>query len=134
MNSKIENTLHDVLIARIANSQMTDNQYADKRGIDRGALNRLKNKKVTFGRLTLENSCRLFPEILETISHLADSSAPIVAQDGHHNTATVAGRDIISGDAVAIRDYQLKVLQAIIGLELDAKAKDAVLTAINQVK
>lgn len=39
MNPQIENTLHDVLLKRIAKSRMTDNQYADKQGIDRGALN-----------------------------------------------------------------------------------------------
>lgn len=137
MNPQIENTLHDVLLKRIAKSRMTDNQYADKQGIDRGALNRLKNKRVTFGRLTLETSCRLFPEILEAISKLANISAPVITQEGHHNTTIVAREDninIISGDVIAFREYQLKILKAIIGLDLDAKAKDTVLTAVNQVK
>jgi hypothetical protein len=106
-------------------------KLVEQTGVSYGYIRELINGQRKPEKMSLDIFSRLFPDANLTLhgnhtQSIGDNSNGNIQQIGA-NVVTNVKRD-------DIRDYQLKVLQAIIGLELDAKAKDAVLTAINQVK
>ena len=106
-------------------------RMSERSGVNLGYIRDLRAGRRKIGSMSLEYLFKLFPKVDIDLhgnhtQSIGDNSNGNIQQIGANVVANTKGDDI--------RDYQLKVLQAIIGLEMDAKAKDAVLTAINQVK
>jgi len=126
----IEKLLSAALREEYRNS--TYKEMAKRSGISLSYVHDLVTGKRKYITLSLDKLFALFPDAFITLH--GDKSTQSIGDNSSGNIQQIGANVVANTKGDDIRDYQLKVLQAIIGLELDAKAKDAVLTAINQVK
>jgi transcriptional regulator with XRE-family HTH domain len=109
----------------------TQEELAKKYHTTQANIQRLLSGQRKVTGLSLGVLQAMFPDA--TID-LHGGSTQSIGDNSNGNIQQIGANVVTHTKGDDIRDYQLKVLQAIIALDLDAKAKDAVLTAINQVK
>lgn len=103
-------------------------QLVEQTGVSYGYIRELIVGKRNPEKMSLDIFSRLFPHA--TINLHGDGAQQTIGDNSNGNIQQIGSGNRADG----ARDYQLKVFQAIIALELDAKAKDMVLTAINAIK
>lgn len=118
-------------VIRERKNDATLQRISDKFHIPQSHVANLLNGKRSFGGITLDTFDRMFPRASVFLN--GKDSTQSIGDNSNGNIQQIGANVVTNVKRDDIRDYQLKVLQAIIALDLDAKAKDAVLTAINQV-
>lgn len=106
----------------------TQEELAQKYHTTQANIQRLLSGQRKVTGLSLGVFLTMFPPA--TINLHGDGAQQTIGDNSNGNIQQIGSGNRADG----ARDYQLKVFQAIIALELDAKAKDMVLTAINAIK
>lgn len=127
METALENTILDVL-KQLCSGRGKQREVSEKFGISRQYLNKLLNGVAPISSISLETLQKMFPRVTfnlngDAVSIHADqnSGAVVGVNRGHVSTA-------------ASESFRLRVLEAVIDLDIPSDALQIVLKTIKEIK
>lgn len=140
-NNSFYNELQHLLCAKL--ERETEAKVAKTAGCTQGHINRLKNKKVSFGALKLSTFLALFPHLakhlaaeVHNLAEAIDAGIPPANANGSNSPNVIqaaGGSSVVVNAPGALVTYRMRLLDAVIELDIETGAKDTVLRAIRAV-
>jgi transcriptional regulator with XRE-family HTH domain len=127
MEKKLETTIRDALRG-LCDERGKQRPVAEKLGISQQYLNRLLNGTRPVSGLTIETVQRMFPHATFNLNGDA------VSIHADQNSGSVVGVNRGHVSTVASESFRLRILEAVIGLDIPADALQIVLKTIKEIK
>lgn len=131
MEKNLESTILESL-RRQCDGRGKTGQVAKQIGLSRPYLNKLVNGKCPVSGLTIETVQRMFPHA--TFNLNGDGVNAANSGTVHGVVGMNSGTVNTSAPAVASESFRLRVLEAVIGLDIPADALQIVLKTIKEIK
>lgn len=130
---RIFEELQRLLNARLAQAGETETKLAKIAGCTQGHINRLKNKDGSFETLKLSTFLALFPELARGLAAEVHRRAEAAGVGVPPAGAAASGAIDAAQASGAVMTYRMRLMDAIIELDIEVTAKDAVLRAVRAV-
>lgn len=130
---RIFEELQRLLNARLAQTGETEAKLAKIAGCSQVHINRLKNKDGSFETLKLSTFLALFPELARSLAAEVHRRAEAAGVGVPPASATATGAIDAAQASGAVMTYRMRLMDAIIELDIEVTAKDAVLRAVRAV-